>query len=301
MRKRLAVVLTLVAAIATGTLVGTLLNRSEPSFWGTLRYGASVSDGDYLFDSVADIVPGAPDSGAFRAAGALVQGTVVDIEPGIAFASDDSEGGSAVVPYDSADAAMRYAGLVVRVDKVLAGQLGQGYTDGKIRVQVEQPATTSLAELKESVGTAGTGLMFVHNLADRQQLLGRPVTDPAQLAYARSVHIPIGEGLFVEEAAGSPVIAPLMDGQRAAQLLGYTYVSEDGETEPSPSPTCDDLVEPCYTPTGKPSSKPSATATSVPAGGTEPTTTMPPSLTALRATLVAAACAEGTAVDSSSC
>ncbi|MEV1176313.1 hypothetical protein [Nonomuraea sp. NPDC049784] len=297
MKNRFAVILTLVAAVATGALAGTFLNSPESSFWARLSYGTSVSDGEYLFDSVADIVPGASDSGAFKAAGALVQGTVVDIEPGIAFASDDSEGGSAVVAYDSPDAAMRYAGLVVRVDKVLAGRLGQGYADGKIRVQVEQPATTTLAELKESIGTAGTGLMFVHNLAERQQLLGRPVTDATQLAYAQSVYTPIGEGLFFEESAGSPVIAPLMDGQRAAQLLGYAYVSEDGDAEPSPSPTCDDLIDPCYTPT----SKPSATATSVPAGGTEPANTTPPSLTALRTTLVAAACAEGTAVDSSSC
>ncbi|MEV0229660.1 hypothetical protein [Nonomuraea sp. NPDC050786] len=296
MKNRFAVILTLVAAIATGTLAGTFLNSPDPSFWQRLRYGVSMSDGDYLFDSVADIVPGAPDSGAFKAAGALVQGTVVDIEPGIAFASDDSAIGSTVVPYDSEDAAMRYAGLVVRVDKVLAGRLGQGYTDGKIRIQVEQPVTTTLAELKDSIATAGTGLMFVHNLAERQQVLGRPITDPTQLAYAQSVYTPIGEGLFVEESAGSPVMAPLMDGQRAAQLLGYTYVSEDGEAEPSPSPTCDD-IDPCYTPT----SKPSATATSVPAGGTEPANTTPPSLTALRTTLVAAACAEGTAVDSSSC
>ncbi|GAA3200750.1 hypothetical protein GCM10010486_83270 [Nonomuraea roseoviolacea subsp. carminata] len=295
-KKRLPLVLTLVAAVATGTFAGAFLNSPQPSFWAQLRYGASVSDGEYLFDSVADIVPGAPDSGAFKAAGALVQGAVVDIEPGIAYASDDGESGSRVVAYDSEEAAMRYASLVVRVDKVLAGRLGQGYADGRIRIRVEQPATTTLAELKESVGSAGTGLMFVHNLAERQQLLGRPVTDPAQLAYARSVHTPIGEGLFVEESAGSPVVAPLMDGQRAAQLLGYTFVSEDDEAEPSPTPACDDL-DPCYTPTGKPS----ATATSVPVGGAEPASTTPPSLTALRSTLVAAACAEGTAADSSSC
>ncbi|MEU8105299.1 hypothetical protein AB0C18_16415 [Nonomuraea muscovyensis] len=294
--KRFSLILTLVAAVVTGTCAGALLNSPEPSFWVQLRYGASVSDGEYLFDSVADIVPGASDSGAFKAAGALIQGTVVDIEPGIAYASDDGESGSPVVAYDSADAAMRYASLVVRVDKVLAGRLGQGYTDGTVRIRVEQPATTTLAELKESIGTAGTGLMFVHNLAERQQLLGRPVTDPVQLAYAQSVHTPIGEGLFVEESAGSPVTAPLMDGRRAAQLLGYTYVSEDSEAEPSPTPTCDDL-DPCYTPT----SKPSATATSVPVGGTEPASTVPPSLTALRSTLVAAACAEGTAADPSSC
>lgn len=297
MKNRLLLVLTLVAAVTVGVGAGTLLNSPEPGFWAQLRYDTSASDGSYLFDSVADITPGAADSGAFKAAAALVQGTIVDIEPGIAFASDDSEGASTVVAYDSADAAMRYASLVVRVDKVLAGRLGQGYADGKIRVQVEHPPTSTLAELKESIGTAGTGLMFVHNLAERQQLLGRPITDATQLAYARSVHTPIGEGLFVEESAGSPVIAPLMDGQRAAQLLGYTYVSEDHEAEPAPTPTCDDLIDPCYTPT----SKPSATATSVPAGETEPANTTPPSLTALRTTLVAAACAEGTAADPASC
>ncbi|NUW33228.1 hypothetical protein HTZ77_17580 [Nonomuraea sp. SMC257] len=297
MNKRLPLILTLLAAVLTGTFAGTLLTSSpQPSFWAKLRYGASMSDGQYLFDSVADIVPGASDSGAFKAAAALVQGTVVDIEPGIAYASDDGDSGAPVVPYDSQDAAMRYAGLVVRVDKVLAGRLGQGYTDGKIRIRVEQPATTTLAELKESIGTAGTGLMFVHNLAERQQLLGRPVTDPAQLTYARTVYTPIGEGLFVEESAGGPVVAPLMDARRAAQLLGYTYLSEDSEAEPSPTPTCDDL-DPCFTPT----SKPSATATSVPAGGTEPASTTPPSLTALRSTLLAAACAEGTSADSTSC
>ncbi|WP_246363500.1 hypothetical protein [Nonomuraea rhodomycinica] len=296
MTKRLPLILTLIAALTTGTLAGTLLNHPHPSFWAQLRYGASASDGEYLFDSLADIVPGAPDSGAFKAAAALVQGTVVDIEPGIAYASDDGESGSRVVAYDSQDAAMRYASLVVRVDKILAGRLGQGYTDGRIRIQVEQPATTTLAELQQSIGTAGTGLMFVHNLAERQQLLGRPVTDPAQLTYAQSVHTPIGEGLFIEESAGSPVLAPLMDGPRAAQLLGYTYVSDDGESEPTPTPACDDL-DPCYTPT----SKPSATATSVPAGDTEPAGTTPPSLTALRSTLLAAACTEQTATDPSSC
>ncbi|MFD1938852.1 hypothetical protein ACFSKW_46075 [Nonomuraea mangrovi] len=296
MKNRLLVVLTVAAAVITGVGAGSLLNSPEPSFWAQLRNGGSANDGEYLFDSVADITPGAADSGAFKAAGALVQGSIVGIEPGIAFASDDAPSGSAVVAYDSADAAMRYASLVVRVDTVLAGRLGEGYADGKIRLQVEHPATSTLAELKESIGTAGTGLMFVHNLAERQQLVGRPITDATRLAYARSVYAPIGEGLFVEETAGIPVIAPLMDGQRAAQLLGYTYVSEDHEAEPAPSPTCDDF-DPCYTPT----SKPSATATSVPAGGTEPANTTPPTLTALRTTLVAAACAEGTALDSSSC
>ncbi|MEU4223754.1 hypothetical protein AB0F17_05625 [Nonomuraea sp. NPDC026600] len=296
MRDKLVIVATLVAAVITGTAAGAVVNTPEQSFWAQIRYGASAGDGDYLFDSLADVTPGASDSAAFKAAAALVQGTIVDIEPGIAFASDDSDGSSAIVAYDSEDAAIRYASLVVRVDKVLAGQLGQGYADGKIRLQVEHPATSTLAELKDSIGTAGTGLMYVHNLAARRQLIGRPVTDPAQLAYAQSVHVPIGEGLFVEESAGSPVVAPLMDGERAAQLLGYTYVPED-ETEPTPTSTCDHDL--CPQPTGKPD----ATATSVPAGGSEtaPTTTTAPTLSTLRTRLVASACAEGTAADSSAC
>ncbi|MDF2712841.1 MAG: hypothetical protein K0R62_8493, partial [Nonomuraea muscovyensis] len=69
--KRFSLILTLVAAVVTGTCAGAFLNSPEPSFWVQLRYGASVSDGEYLFDSVADIVPGASDSGAFKAAGAL--------------------------------------------------------------------------------------------------------------------------------------------------------------------------------------------------------------------------------------
>ncbi|MBT2231520.1 hypothetical protein [Nonomuraea sp. NEAU-A123] len=302
MRNKLVIAVTLVAAVITGTAAGAVVNTPEQSFWAQIRYGASAGDGDYLFDSLADVTPGAADSAAFKASAALVQGTIVDIEPGIAFASDDSDGSSAIVAYDSEDAAIRYASLVVRVDKVLAGQLGQGYADGKIRLQVEHPATSTLAELKDSIGTAGTGLMYVHNLAARRQLLGRPVTDPAQLAYAQSVHVPIGEGLFVEESAGSPVIAPLMDGERAAQLLGYTYVPED-ESEPAPTSTCDDDLCP------QPTRKPDATATSVPAGEPEtaPTTTTAPTagtaptLSTLRTRLVASACAEGTAADSSAC
>ncbi|GAB2831799.1 hypothetical protein GCM10022221_33370 [Actinocorallia aurea] len=248
----------------------------------------------YLFDSVADLTPGAADSGAFKAASTLIRGAFVGIEPGIAFASDDAETPTAVVPYDDEAAAMRYANLVVRVDQVLAGSLGQGYTGGEIRLQIEHPAGATREELQDSLDTAGSGVMFVDDLAARQQALGRPITDPALLAYARTVHIPIGEGLFVADSASSPVVAPLMDPDRAAELLGYSYTPED-EVVASPSPTsaCDEIDLPCVVPTGKPTD----TATSMPAGGTEttPTTTVPPKLAALTANLVRAACAEGTA------
>ncbi|MEU7854291.1 hypothetical protein [Nonomuraea sp. NPDC049141] len=160
----------------------------------------------------------------------------MDIEPGIAFASDDSDGSSAIVAYDSEDAAIRYASLVVRVDKVLAGQLGQGYADGKIRLQVEHPATSTLAELKDSIGTAGTGLMYVHNLAARRQLIGRPVTDPAQ---------------YVPEDETEPTPTSTCDDDLCPQPTG------------KPDATATSV------PAGEPETAPTATAT--PTAGTAPT------------------------------
>ncbi|ROO85670.1 hypothetical protein EDD29_3217 [Actinocorallia herbida] len=315
MTRRLLLAFALIAAVTVGALTGQALTSGAPDrpFWAKIRYGAGVNDGDYLFDSVADITPGAADSGAFKAAEALIQGTIEDIEPGIAFASDDAESTVTVVPYDSEDAAMRYASLVVRVDAVLAGELGRGYTDGRIRLQIEHPATVTLAELKDSIGTAGTGLMYVHNLAERQALVGRPITDPTLLAYAGTVHVPIGEGLFVAESVGSPVIAPLMDPARAGDLLGYAAVPEDEVgviDEPATTATCDDDGI-CPTPTK--TTKPTDWATSVPlTEDEEPTAPSPtaapvteptdaPTLADLRATLLAAACAEGTATDPTAC
>ncbi|MEV0345263.1 hypothetical protein AB0H88_05830 [Nonomuraea sp. NPDC050680] len=218
---------TAVAACATAVLTGCAPQAAQQaapqagqqpqrSFWSQLHTDAGGT-GQYLFDSLEDITPGARPSGAFRPAAALVEGTVVGVEPGIAYASDDDSPRPRVVPYESEEAAIRWASVVVKVDKVLAGKLGRGYTGGQIRLRVEQPAGTTLDGLRQSIGTAGRGLFYVDNALDRVK---RRAVSPQAQAYQASVHLPIGQGVFVEEKPGAALVAPLTDEDRAAQLLG---------------------------------------------------------------------------------
>ncbi|MCC5580978.1 hypothetical protein IMZ11_35740 [Microtetraspora sp. AC03309] len=232
--------LTLAVALGLATAAGVAAARSgepAPSFWSKMRSGAGESTGTYLYDSLDDLTPGAPASGAFTPAAALLEGTVVGIEPGIAFGSDDSADVAPIVGYDAPDAATRYANLVVNVDRVLAGELGLGQQNGQIRLQVEQPIQSTLADLRASIGSAGHGLFYVHNALERYQAEGRAV--PQALAgYLASVHVPIGEGVFVEQAPGEPVIAPLMDNpERVDQILnGAPAPVEEPPDTASPRP-----------------------------------------------------------------
>ncbi|MBN6058424.1 hypothetical protein JYK22_41270, partial [Nonomuraea sp. RK-328] len=220
----------LTAGVAAVASIAGCAAQQQPqrSFWAQLHTDAGGT-GQYLFDSLDDITPGARPSGAFRPAAALVEGTVVGVEPGIAYASDDDSPTPRVVPYESAEAAIRWASVVVRVDKVLAGKLGRGYTGGQIRVRVEQPAGTTLDGLRQSLGTAGRGLFYVDNALARAK---RRAASPQAQAYQAAVHIPIGQGVFIEEKPGAALVAPLTDENRAAQLLG-----DGGEQTAQPTPT----------------------------------------------------------------
>lgn len=209
--------LTAVAAFAAlgGCAQAQAAKPAPPSFWSQLRTESGT--GEYLFDSLDDITPGARPSGVFRPAAALVEGTVVGVEPGIAYASGDDSVTPRVVPYDSEEAAIRWASVVVKVDKVHAGKLGRGYASGQIRLRVEQPTGTTLDGLRASLGTAGRGLFYVDSALDRARR--RPAAQEAQ-AYQAAVHLPIGQGVFIEEKPGAPLTAPLADEERGAQLLG---------------------------------------------------------------------------------
>lgn len=190
--------------------------KSAPvSFWSQLH--AESGTGEYLFDSLDDITPGAKPSGAFRPAAALVEGTVVGVEPGIAYASGDDSVTPRVVPYDSEEAAIRWASVVIKVDKVHAGKLGRGFASGQIRLRVEQPTGTTLDGLRASLGTAGHGIFYVDSALNRAR---RQPTSQAAQAYQAAVQLPIGQGIFIEEKPGTPLVAPLADRERAAQLLG---------------------------------------------------------------------------------
>ncbi len=244
-----------------------------------MRSDVGESTGEYLYDSLDDLAPGAPASGAFVPAAAMLEGTVVGIEPGIAFGSDDGTGTAPVVGYDDPDAAVRYACLVVRVDRTLSGRLGLGVQNGQIRLQVEQPGHISLDLLRTSIGSAGHGLFYVHNALERSQAEGRAV--PQALAgYLASVHIPIGEGVFVEQAPGEPVIAPLMDNpERVNQILngGPPPVEEEPEPETPRPPKPSDFPHeegPGQTPTPvpDPTDDPDASVVDVP----DPVTTDTP-------------------------
>ncbi|MDX3107200.1 hypothetical protein ACIBO5_50965 [Nonomuraea angiospora] len=233
-----AVALCLAAGLALIAAAGVAAARSaQPAapFWSLMRAGVGESLGEYTFDSLADLKPGAPASGVFTPAAALVEGTIVGVEPGIAFASDDGATTGPIVAHDDPAAAVRYAALVIRVDQVLSGALGLGLQDGKIRLQIEQPLQVGLAELRASLGTAGRGLFYVHNALERRRAEGRTV--PQELSgYLASVHIPIGAGVFVEQRTGEPVIAPLMDDpDRVNQILNG--VAPPPEPEPEPEPT----------------------------------------------------------------
>ncbi|WP_433379718.1 hypothetical protein [Streptosporangium sp. CA-115845] len=276
--------LTLVTALGLLAAVGVAAARSNdpaPPFWSLMRSDAGESTGEYLYDSLDDLTPGAPASGAFVPAAAMLEGTVVGIEPGIAFGSDDGTGTAPIVGYDDPNAAVRYAGLVVRVDRTLSGRLGLGVQNGQIRLQVKQPNHVSLDLLRASIGSAGHGLFYVHNALERSQAEGRAV--PQALAgYLASVHLPIGEGVFVEQAPGEPVIAPLMDNpERVDQILngGPPPVEEEPELEtprppkPSDFPHGEDPGQtPTTTPVPDPTDDPDASVVDVP----DPVTTDTP-------------------------
>ncbi|MEV0149300.1 MULTISPECIES: hypothetical protein [unclassified Nonomuraea] len=266
------------------------------SFWSQLHAEAGGT-GQYLFDSLDDITPGARSSGAFRPAAALVEGTVVGVEPGIAYASDNDSPTPRVVPYDSAEAAIRWASVVVKVDKVLAGKLGRGYTGGQIRLRVEQPTGTTLDGLRQSIGTAGRGLFYVDSALSRAR---RRAASPQAQAYQASVQIPIGQGVFIEEKPGAALVAPLTDENRAAQLLG-----DGGEQSAQPTPTSPQAT-PTPTATGaSPSAQPSSTAASPRSTATGATPQLRSAgdspLARLRGRVQRAACETGTATDRSAC
>ncbi|MEU4547311.1 hypothetical protein [Nonomuraea dietziae] len=202
-------------AVLTGCAQEPTAKAAPASFWSQLH--ADSGTGEYLFDSVDDITPGARPSGTFRPAAALVEGTVVGVEPGIAYASGDDSVTPQVVPYDSEQAVIRWASVVIRVDKIHAGRLGRGYDAGQIRLRVEQPAGTTLEGLRQSLGTAGKGLFYVDNALNRAK---RRPPAPAAQKYQEVVHLPIGQGVFIEEKPGAALIAPLAEEERAAQLLG---------------------------------------------------------------------------------
>ncbi|MEV4109100.1 hypothetical protein [Nonomuraea sp. NPDC049695] len=209
--------LTAVAAFAVlgGCAQAPAAKPATPSFWSQLH--ADSGTGEYLFDSLDDVTPGAKPSGVFRPAAAIVEGTVVGVEPGIAYASGDDSVTPRVVPYDSEEAAIRWASVVIKVDKVHAGKLARGFASGQIRLRMEQPAGTTLDGLRASLGTAGRGIFYVDSALDRARR--RPASQAAQ-AYQANVQLPIGQGVFIEEKPGTPLIAPLADRERAAQLLG---------------------------------------------------------------------------------
>ncbi|MET7459036.1 hypothetical protein [Nonomuraea sp. NPDC005501] len=296
--------LTTVAAVAVASTAGCAAQQSaaqrqpERSFWSQLHTDAGGT-GQYLFDSLDDITPGARPSGTFRPAAALVEGTVVGVEPGIAYASGDDSPTPRVVPYESAEAAIRWASVVVKVDKVLAGKLGRGYTGGQIRLRVEQPTGTTLDGLRQSIGTAGRGLFYVDSALSRAK---RRAASPQAQAYQASVHIPIGQGVFIEEKPGAALVAPLTDENRAAQLLG-----DGGEqtAQPTPTPTSTS-PQPTPTSTGaSPSGRPSSTgatprstatgaAPQLRSAGDSP-------LARLRGRVQRSACETGTATDRSAC
>ncbi|MEU6713635.1 hypothetical protein ABZ897_19335 [Nonomuraea sp. NPDC046802] len=211
---RLLTAITALAAIG-GCAQATAAQPAPPSFWSQLHTGGGT--GEYLFDSLDDITPGAKPSGVFRPAAALVEGTVVGVEPGIAYASGDDSATARIVPYDSEEAAIRWASVVIKVDKVHAGKLGRGFASGQIRLRVEQPTGTTLDGLRASLGTAGRGIFYVDSALNRA---GRRPASQAAQAYQAAVHLPIGQGVFVEEKPGTPLLAPLTDEERAAQLLG---------------------------------------------------------------------------------
>lgn len=199
---------------------------AAPSFWSQLQ-AREHGTGEYLFDSLDQLTPGAAERGPFKPAAALVEGTVTGVEPGIAYASNGDSEVNRVVPYDSEEAAIRWAHVVVKVDKIVAGKLGRGYAAGQIRVKVEQPLGTTLEGLRQSLGTAGRGLFFVENSLDRRNRTARTAAAVPQQAQARlaAVHLPIGQGIFIEESKGAALIAPLADEERAAQLLGGNGMS----------------------------------------------------------------------------
>ncbi|MER5424773.1 hypothetical protein [Streptosporangium roseum] len=313
--------LTLAVALGLATAAGVAASwpgEAAPSFWSMMRAGVGESAGTYLYDSLDDLTPGAPASGAFTPAAALLEGTVVGIEPGIAFGSDDSASTAPVVGYDTPDAAIRYASLVVKVDRVLSGKLGLGQQNGQIRLQIEQPKQSTLADLRASIGSAGHGLFYVHNALERHQAAGRAV--PQALAgYLASVHVPIGEGVFVEQAPGQPVIAPLMDSpERVDQILnGAPAPVEEPPDLPSPRPPKpsdfphDDNPDgtPTAAPVPDPTDDPDASAVDVPdpvttdtpgPGAGEPAVGTP-TLDQLRSRAVRAACTAGTSTTPATC
>jgi hypothetical protein len=207
--------------VTTAGLVTLNHNRaSEPSlgFWALMTSEPIVS-GAPLFNTLSDLEPGSTTNRGFEPAEAIVTGTVVGVEPGIAYASGGDSTDSPIVSYDSKDAAFRWVVLDVQVDKVLAGGITGQQADGSIKIEMPQPAGVTLDDLKASYSSLGEGVYFVSNAYDLFKNDGNAKAPEVSPDYHQTVQRIIGEGVFMQ-GAGDTVEAPLMDDSLRNQVVG---------------------------------------------------------------------------------
>lgn len=232
-RRARVIALALISALLTSGLAACGTSNSGPhsdgrTFWELLTPRDSGGSGAPLYDEIGDVIPGTSNVGGFRPAAAVIDGPIIAIEPGIAYAAGEDAQHSVIVPYDSADAAVRFVKLVVQVEKVRAGKLTTAVQDGKIRINIPQPNDVTIDQLIEAINTAGRGIFHVSNALERAQATGdagNPEIDPA---YYSQVYQVIGNAMFLETSPGAQLIHPLLEDDEFAQQLlqGDTTLAE---------------------------------------------------------------------------
>jgi len=139
---------------------------------------------------------------------------ILSIQPGVGYRSDGDSLESPVVPFDSAEADVRWGKLVVRVDEVLSGSLpAQTKT---VSVAWEVPTETDLSDLNSAAKTtAGHGIFFLSPGAERLERTGKKVPDQK---YYSSVYLVVGSAAFIDSSNGFGT--PLLDPTSRSTLVG---------------------------------------------------------------------------------
>ncbi|CCH72675.1 exported hypothetical protein [Nostocoides australiense Ben110] len=167
-------------------------------------------NGELIYSSLSEIVPGGIGTPGLRPADAIVRGHVVDTEKGIGFGGPDAPSAS-VVDFDDPRAVAKSIALVVRVEEVVSGHLRSG--DAKeVRIQWALPTGKDLEAIDKLIDSTDEIVAFVSPADERMKADGKRIPEAA--FYSRT-YLAIGGA--VVGADGDDVVTPLWtdDMQRA--------------------------------------------------------------------------------------
>jgi len=171
-----------------------------------------------LFNSLADLSPQSKTAKGFHPADVVIEGRLVRVEPGIAYASGGDALASPIVPYNSQDAAFRWVVLDVQVDSVLSGRLHGQQTGDVVKIETPQPAGVTVQDLEASLNPSET-VFFLSNAYDMFERDGQSSAPEVDPVYHKQVQRIIGDAVFVRQSDGG-IEAPYMDPPLFDQLVG---------------------------------------------------------------------------------